>query len=175
MQSSKTIVLVGPMGAGKTTVGRRLAKLLNRPFIDSDHEIVARTGVEIAYIFEKEGENGFRERERQIIDELTRQPSIVLATGGGAVGSLESRRCLQSRGLVIYLKTNVNQQLERTANSTHRPLLQSGNPRQKLTELLKIRDPLYREVADIIVDTSGKSSNLLCKEIIEKIDELSDL
>lgn len=169
MQNHKTIVLIGPMGAGKTTIGRRLAKLLGRPFVDSDHEIEARTGVEIAYIFEKEGEAGFRERERQIIDELTQQQSVILATGGGAVGCKETRSNLQARGIVIYLKTTVDQQLARTANSTHRPLLQLGNPRQKLTELLEVRDPLYREVADIIVDTSGKNSNMLTKEIVASL------
>ena len=173
MQAHKTIVLVGPMGAGKTTVGRRLAKQLGSPFVDSDHEIEARTGVEISYIFEKEGEQGFREREEQIIDELSQQGSIVLATGGGAVGSAVTRANLCSRGIVVYLQTTVEQQLERTQNSSHRPLLQSGNPRQKLTELLTIREPLYLEVADIVVDTTGKHSQALCKEIVAKIGALS--
>jgi shikimate kinase len=173
MHNHKAIILVGPMGAGKTTLGRRLGKLLGRLFVDSDHEIEARTGVEIAYIFEKEGEVGFREREHSVIDELLSLPDVVLATGGGAVGSEKTRASLQARGIVIYLQTTVNQQLERTANSTHRPLLRTANPRQKLTDLLEIRDPLYREVADLVVDTSSKNSNMICKEIVARLDAMS--
>lgn len=174
MQNNNPIVLVGPMGAGKTTIGRRLAKLLGRSFLDSDHEIEACTGVEIAYIFEKEGEQGFREREREVIDQLTQRAGIVLATGGGAVVNADNRQNLKARGYVVYLKTTVNQQLERTKNSTHRPLLQTENPRQKLTELLEIRDPFYQEVADLVIDTSGKNSNALCREIVATLDAISN-
>ncbi len=157
--------LVGPMGAGKSTIGRQLARALGIKFIDSDREIEARTGVDIPLIFELEGESGFRKREQEVIDELSAMPGIILATGGGAVLDARNRRNLASRGTVIYLQTSVDQQLQRTAHDRNRPLLQTDNPREKLQQLLDERDPLYREIADLVIETDG------CKvrEVVQKI------
>ena len=165
MKMSGSFFLVGPMGAGKSTIGRQLARALGIKFIDSDREIEARTGVDIPLIFELEGESGFRKREQEAIDELSAMPDIVLATGGGAVLDPRNRRNLASRGNVIYLQTSVDQQLRRTAHDRNRPLLQTGNPRAKLEKLLAERDPLYREIADIIIETDG------CKvrDVVQKI------
>src|SRR5689334_10038756 len=131
------LFLIGPMGSGKTAVGRELARLLQIEFYDSDFEIEQRTGVDIPYIFEREGEPGFRERERDAIEALTAFDNIVLATGGGAVLLPENRACLAARGLVIYLRTSVDQQIERTRHGKHRPLLLTADPRAKLSELLE--------------------------------------
>lgn len=163
------IYLVGPMGAGKTTVGRYLAELLNRDFIDSDHEIEARTGASIPWIFEKEGEAGFRLREKTVISELTLQPNIVMATGGGAVTQLESRQALRNNGIVIYLYTPVEIQLLRTHRDRNRPLLQVENPEQKLADLLAHRDPLYREVAHFVIETHQGAAKDLALNILEVI------
>ena len=141
------LFLVGLMGAGKTTIGRQLSEILRLEFVDSDHEIEARTGANIPWIFDVEGEEGFRKREEQMIAELTNRRHIVLATGGGAVLRQVNRQNLHQRGIVVYLETPVSMQLERTAHDKNRPLLQTADPQTKLTELLKIRDPLYREVA----------------------------
>lgn len=157
------------MGAGKTTVGRQLADLLGRPFIDSDHEIEARTGASIPWIFEKEGEEGFRQREETVIDRLTQQPQIVLATGGGAVTRAKTREVLNQRGIVIYLYTTVDMQLARTSRDRNRPLLQVADPAKKLKELLDSRDPLYRQVAHHIVATSDGSARDLAQKIIHLI------
>ncbi|XID75988.1 shikimate kinase AroK [Alkanindiges sp. WGS2144] len=163
------IYLVGPMGAGKTTVGRHLADLLGRPFMDSDHEIEAKTGASIPWIFEKEGEEGFRQREENIIDQLTRQSGIVLATGGGAITRLKNREALQQRGVVVYLYTPVEMQLARTYRDRNRPLLQVANPEAKLKELLATRDPLYRQTAHHVVPTSDGSARDLAQKIIQLI------
>ena len=144
------------MGAGKTAVGRQLASKLGLRFFDSDHEIEARTGVDIPYIFEKEGERGFREREREVIVELTTMTSIVLATGGGAVLDASTRARLHETGTVVYLDASIEQQLHRTGRSPTRPLLMTGDPRTVLTELRAMRAPLYDEIADIRIDTTGK-------------------
>ncbi len=165
----KNIYLVGPMGAGKTTVGRHLADLLGRPFIDSDHEIEHRTGANIPWIFEKEGEEGFRLREESVIDSLTQKQGIVLATGGGVVTRLPNRNALKQRGVVIYLYTPVEMQLARTLRDKNRPLLQTDDPAAKLTALLSARDPLYREVADYVVPTSDGSARDLAQKIIQLI------
>ena len=151
--NSTSIFLVGPMGSGKSAVGRRLARDIAADFCDSDAVIEERTGVEISYIFEKEGEAGFRRREREVIDELSGKAGIVLATGGGAILAPENRRCLAERGRVIYLHATVPQQLKRTSHTKHRPLLSDGDPEQTLTELMAKRDPLYREIAEFCVDT----------------------
>ena len=135
------IFLVGPMGAGKSAVGRQLARLLHLEFIDSDEEIESRTGVDIPFIFEKEGEEGFRKREVKVIDELSQKESIVLATGGGAIADADSRSRLGARGYVIYLYTSVKQQLERTQRGRNRPMLENGNPEKVLEELMESRDP----------------------------------
>lgn len=147
------IFLVGPMGAGKTTIGRQLAKSLGLDFVDSDHEIENRTGVGIPLIFEVEGEEGFRRREREMIDELTRRGNIVLATGGGAVLDAANRAHLSARGQVVYLHASLEHLLKRTAKDRNRPLLQTDNPRARLQQILEQRDPLYREIADLVVET----------------------
>lgn len=157
------------MGAGKSTIGRLLAQALDRPFVDSDKEIEARTGATIPLIFEKEGEAGFRLRERQAIEALTARTGIVLATGGGAVLAAENRNCLAARGFVVYLETSVEEQLRRTARDTNRPLLQTADPRARLSELLQIRDPLYREVADYVVHTDGRQSRRVAALILEHL------
>ena len=169
---SGSFFLVGPMGAGKSTIGRQLARTLNLEFIDSDRNIEARTGVDIPLIFELEGEEGFRKREQEIIDHLTRRPGIVLATGGGAVLSNINRQHLSSRGQVIYLRTSVEQQLQRTARDRNRPLLQTENPEQTLQELMQIRDPLYREVADWTIETDGCRVHDVVQKIVRHIEEM---
>lgn len=158
------------MGAGKTTLGKRLAELRGMDFADSDHEVEQRTGVDIAFIFEKEGEAGFRKREKQVIAELTARNKLVLATGGGAVLESENRAHLSGRGFVVYLHAPVEQQLRRTGNSSHRPLLTSGDPREILQQLFEQRDPLYREVADLVLDTNGRNARLLAEEIEQHLD-----
>ena len=163
------VYLVGPMGAGKTTVGRHLAELLGREFLDSDHEIERRTGATIPWIFEKEGERGFRLRETTVIDELTHQKNLVLATGGGAVTYASNRDFLKNRGIVIYLFTPVEIQLQRTYRDKNRPLLQVDNPEQKLKDLLAIRDPLYREVAHHIIETNQGAARDLAQRILNLI------
>jgi shikimate kinase len=171
MKTSGSFFLIGPMGAGKSTIGRQLARSLHLNFLDSDREIEARTGVDIPLIFELEGESGFRKREREIIGELTGRPGIVLATGGGAILDKENRHWLSSRGRVIYLHTSVEQQLKRTAYDRNRPLLQTENPQQKLQELMEIRDPLYRQTADWIIETDGCRARDVVQKIIKKIEE----
>ncbi len=157
------------MGAGKTTIGRQLADLLRWEFVDSDHEIEARTGADIPWIFDIEGEAGFRLREEQVIDALTQRRHIVLATGGGAVTREQNRRHLHDRGTVIYLETPVERQLERTARDHNRPLLRTPDPRARLTELLSQRDPLYREVAHHIMPTERGSAREVAWHILQAL------
>jgi shikimate kinase len=159
------------MGAGKTTVGRRLADQRGMAFFDSDQEIEARCGVDIPYIFEKEGEAGFRRREMQVIADLTTRSNIVLATGGGAVVDPENRQSLGSRGFVVYLHASVDQQLSRTAHCQNRPLLQAPNRREVLEQLLLQRDPMYREIADLVLESDGHNARWLVKEIARHLDE----
>jgi shikimate kinase len=170
MTKPGSLFLTGPMGAGKSTIGRQLAKQLGMTFCDSDSEIERRTGVDIPLIFEIEGEAGFRKRESAVIDELTQKPDIVLATGGGAILDPENRNHLRQRGRVVYLHTPVEVQLARTGNDRNRPLLQKENPRQRLEELMQIREPLYRETADLVIDTAGKRVREVVREIIERLD-----
>lgn len=158
------------MGSGKTTIGRKLAKKRKLQFLDSDHEIELRTGVKITLIFEIEGEAGFRKRESQIINELTSNSGIVLATGGGAVLDPENRKNLSERGFVIYLRANVEQLLRRTAKDQKRPLLQTDNPRAKIEELLAKRGPLYEEIANMIVDTDGRTVQKIIDDICNHQD-----
>jgi shikimate kinase len=165
------IFLVGPMGAGKSAVGRYLARLLKRSFLDSDAEIEHRTGVDIPFIFEKEGEAGFRRREREIIAELSGFEDIVLATGGGAVLDPANREVLASRGLVVYLEASVEQQLARTRQSSHRPLLETPDPAERLATLLQQREPLYRELATLVVPTDGRQVREVAQEIRRKLAE----
>ena len=151
-----SVFLIGPMGAGKSAVGKALARRLGYEFLDSDAEIERRTGVDIAYIFEREGEAGFRAREREVIAELTLIPDTVLATGGGAVLSPENRADLAARGFVVYLEASVERQLERTRYDRRRPLLATGDRRARLEELMAIREPLYRSIAAYSVATDGR-------------------
>lgn len=167
MSHPKNIFLVGPMGAGKSAVGRHIARTLHMSFVDSDNEIEARTGVDIPFIFEKEGEEGFRKRESAVVDDLTRMDNVVLATGGGAVGNPENRSHLGGRGFVIYLYTTVYQQVLRTARGRHRPLLEDEDRGAVLAALLAERDPLYREIADLVVETDGRKVHSVAHEIVE--------
>ena len=171
MANHQNIFLIGLMGAGKTTIGRQIASELSLEFFDSDHEIENRTGVTITHIFDIEGENGFRKRETAMLDELTDKKGIVLATGGGAILRAENRQFLMSRGTTIYLYANIDTLLERTSKDRNRPLLQTEDPKAKLEELLETRDPLYRETADIIIDTGKDSVRLALKEILEKLQK----
>lgn len=168
---NRNIFLVGMMGAGKTTVGRALAKKLNKRFIDSDHEIEARTGASISLIFEIEGEAGFRQREAEVIADLAAQKDIVLATGGGAVLRPENRACLKSHGTVIYLRASVASVLQRTSHDKSRPLLQTDDPRKRIEELIKQREPLYTEVADIVIDTGRPNVQSLVQAIITQLEQ----
>ena len=153
------------MGSGKTAVGRHLARLLRYGFYDSDADIEAKTGVDIQFIFEKEGESGFRAREKESLERLTGLEAIVLATGGGAVIDPDNRRVLQERGGVVYLVTSIEQQLERTRHGRHRPLLNDTDPEKKLTELMEMRAALYAGIADITVSTNGRRVQLVAEEI----------
>jgi shikimate kinase len=165
----RNIFLVGPMGAGKTTVGRRLAQQLGLDFVDSDEEIERRTGTTISIIFEIEGEAGFRKREHQVLGELTGRSGIVLATGGGAVLLPENRELLRSRGTVVYLRTSVAEQMRRTRSSDHRPLLQAADPEQRLRELAQAREPLYEAVADIVVESPGRKVGATVKDVLDRL------
>lgn len=156
MIGSDNIFLIGPMGSGKTAVGRQLARLLDRPFFDSDHQIELRTGADIGLIFEREGEAGFRRREREVIATLSLQAGIVLATGGGAILDADNRRHLGARGWVVYLETSIAQQAERAGRTRHRPMLTGTDPRARLEELMQVRGPLYREIADYTAATTRK-------------------
>ncbi len=164
-----SVFLVGPMGAGKTTIGKLLAKQLGREFLDSDWYIESQTGADIAWIFAKEGEAGFREREIRAIDELTQKPQIVLATGGGAVMSAENRAFLHQRGIVVYLNAPVDVQMARTAKDKSRPLLQQPNPKQILQDLYSIRDPLYRQVAHIIMPTGHTYPRYMVNQLLQQL------
>jgi shikimate kinase len=163
------IFLIGPMGSGKTAVGRHLAKVLHLEFHDSDAEIELRTGVDIPFIFEKEGESGFREREREVIDSLTQLQHVVIATGGGAVLLPENRERLAARGRVVYLNTGIEQQLERTRHGRQRPLLYTDDPETRLRELMAQRLPLYESIADIIVATDGRQVRAVADEIAQRL------
>ena len=167
------IFLVGPMGAGKSTIGRLLAKELSMQFFDSDEVIEDRTGADIAWIFDIEGETGFRKREQLVIDELTQKNDIILATGGGVVLSPENRAALAGRGTVVYLKTSLDAQLDRTRHDTRRPLLQTENVENKLRELWSEREPLYNELADLSFDTDDYSAKVLTNQIISKLNQLT--
>ena len=172
MSEQVNVFLVGPMGVGKSTIGRLLASQLDLPFFDSDREIEFVTGADIPWIFDVEGEKGFRIREARMIDTLTQRTGIILATGGGAILDANSRRFLNSRGTVVYLRASVAQQLERTGKDKNRPLLQTENPLAKIKELIKIREPLYREAAHLIIDTSRKSPRSVSTDITRQLETL---
>jgi shikimate kinase len=165
MAPASSIFLIGPMGSGKSAVGKRLAARLHRNFCDTDTEIERRTGVDVAYIFEKEGEEGFRRRERDVIAELTQLEDIVLATGGGAVLDPMNRQHLSERGYVIYLEASVDQQFGRTRSGKARPLLAGADRRARLAELMSVREPLYRAIADYCVHTDGRRVDAVASEI----------
>lgn len=167
----RNVFLIGPMGAGKSTIGRLLAKELGIPFKDSDREIEARTGADIPWIFDVEGEEGFRLREESMIAELVGEQGIVLATGGGVVMRESNRRALHGNGLVVYLRTSVEQQLQRTAKDRQRPLLQTANPEKVLRELMAKRDPLYLEVADLVIDTDQRGPKGVVNTIVARLRE----
>lgn len=152
---SDRVFLIGPMGSGKSAVGRHLANSLGLGFEDADTYVEQRTGVDIAYIFEKEGEDGFRRRECDAIDALTKCDNIVLATGGGAVMNSDNRRHLAARGTVVYLFASVDQQLKRVRHTQHRPLLQDSDPSRVLERLFEVRQPLYESIADLTISTEG--------------------
>jgi len=170
MKVPGNLFLTGPMGAGKSTIGRQLSRQLKMPFHDSDQVIEQRTGVDIPLIFEIEGEAGFRKRESAVIDELTRLHGIILATGGGAILDPQNREHFSSRGTVIYLHASVSQQLTRTSRDRNRPLLQTADPRGKLEELMATRDPLYRTTADIIINTDGMRVTDVVRQIIRQLN-----
>lgn len=169
MSKSQRIFLVGPMGAGKTTVGRTLARLLSLEFIDSDAEIEQRTGADIPWIFEIEGEDGFRDRESAVIEDLAQHDPCVVATGGGAVMRLGNRDVLRAAGFVVYLQASVREQVRRTSKDNKRPLLAGKDRAQVLTDLMAVRDPLYREVADLVLPTAGKSARQLAEAIARAV------
>ncbi len=167
------IILIGPMGAGKTTIGRQIARVLAFDFFDSDKEIEHRTGVSIPLIFELEGEKGFRKREQDVVAELTKKNRIVLATGGGAVLDAENQKLLKRSGIVVYLCAGVDDLLERTAKDKNRPLLQTADPRAKLQSILTEREPIYRDLADIILATNKMTVHTAVKELESLINEKS--
>ena len=169
MTKLRNLFLIGPMGAGKSAVGRHLARLLHLEFLDSDEDIETRTGVDIPFIFEKEGEEGFRKREVKVIDELSQRDGVVLATGGGAIVDPESRSRLGARGFVVYLYTSVKQQLERTRSGRERPLLENDNREKVLQDMMDERDQLYREISDLIVETDGRRVQTVAREIQEAL------
>ncbi len=169
MKNPNRIFLVGPMGAGKTTLGRSLARALNISFVDSDQEIERRTGADIPWIFDIEGEEGFRLRESEAIDHLSQYEGVVLATGGGAILKPENRAFLRDRGVVVYLYASLDHLFQRTAKDRNRPLLQTEDPKAKLQSLMRERDPLYREVADIVIDTGGRSLRQTVDSILKEL------
>ncbi len=170
---NSNIFLVGLMGSGKTTIGRALAKKLNLRFVDADQEIEARTGASIPLIFEIEGEASFRQREADVIRDLTAQQGIVLATGGGAVLNEQSRRYLRERGIVIYLRASANSILQRTSHDRNRPLLQTADPKAKIEELSRQRAPLYQEVAHIIIETGRPNVQSVLQNIFTQLEQFN--
>ena len=165
------IILIGPMGSGKTSTGRMLAKEMGYAFADTDEEVTKRTGVSIAYIFDVEGEEGFRKRECLALKECLNDNNKIISTGGGIVLSKENRDLLQDRGTVVYLQTSIRFQVKRTASTNNRPLLQNKDPEETLEKLMLTRTPLYEEIADIIIMTDNKSLQEMSKEIQRAINE----
>ncbi len=165
----RNLILIGPMGVGKTTIGRQLAKQLKMEFVDSDHEIEARTGVAISVIFEIEGEDGFRKRETAMLQELLKRQNLVLATGGGAILSEVNRKNLRKSGTVIYLHAGVDTQLSRTRDAKNRPLLNTDNPREKLEALMEVREPLYRQEADLVINAEDRQPATVAREILRRL------
>ncbi len=169
MPSLHRVFLIGPMGAGKTTIGKYLAQQLKLTFADTDTEIEARTGADIPWIFDMEGEEGFRNREQQVVAEMTEWDNVLLATGGGVVVRPDNRRVLGTRGFVVYLYASVDEQARRTHRDRRRPLLQTDDPKQVLRSLMTERDPLYREIADHIIDTDGCSPRSVAQQLVREL------
>ena len=169
MREFNRVFLVGPMGAGKSTIGRLLARSLKLGFADSDTEIERRTGADIPWIFDVEGEDGFRDREEQVIAEMTQLDHTVLATGGGVVMRASNRRLLAERGFVIYLHATVEEQLRRTRGDRNRPLLNREDPETVLLRLYEIRNPLYREIADHVIDTDSSSPKVIAQRLLAQL------
>ena len=169
MAEKRNIFLVGPMGAGKSTIGRHLADELHLEFFDSDQEIEKRTGADISWIFDLEGEEGFRKREENVINDLTDMQGIVLATGGGSIVTKAVRNRLSARGIVVYLQTTIDKQVTRTQRDKRRPLLQKDDPEKVLKDLAEERNPMYEEVADYVVQTDDQSARSVANQIISKI------
>ena len=167
----RNIYLVGPMGSGKTTIGQRLAKLLGLRFLDCDHELETQTGASVGLIFDVEGEEGFRARETRMLEELTKRSGVLVATGGGVVLREENRKMLSETGLVVYLRTPVNQQLRRLGRDRSRPLLQTPDRKQKLSLLAEQRNPLYREIADIVFPAQNRGLDAVAADLADTIRE----
>ncbi|BGI51097.1 MAG: hypothetical protein ArsCj_3850 [Arsenophonus endosymbiont of Ceratovacuna japonica] len=173
MIEKRNIFLVGPMGAGKSTIGRQIAQKLNMEFFDSDQEIERRTGADVSWVFDLEGEEGFRDREEKIINEITKKQGIVLATGGGSVKLKEIRNHLSARGVVVYLKTTIEKQMARTQRDKKRPLLHiNDNVRKMLEKLAHERNPFYKEIADIIIHTNYQNTKIITNQIIELLNNI---
>ena len=170
MTEQRNIFLIGPMGAGKSTIGRHIAQMLHLDFHDSDAEIERKTGADIAWIFDVEGEDGFRVREKKMVDELSQKQGIVMATGGGVIEDAENCNSLSARGVVVYLKTSVDKQVARTIKDKRRPLLQTDDPRAVLETLAAKRDPLYDQVADYTIETDERSAKVVASNIIKLLD-----
>ena len=166
---SNNIILIGPMGSGKTSTGRILAKQISFDFVDTDEEIVERTGVSIAYIFDVEGETGFRKREHQALIKFSNNEKVVIATGGGIITHDKSRAIIRGHKRVVYLKTSIEKQIERATVSDNRPLLIDTEPASKLQELMLTREPLYEEISDIMIDTDERTSSEIAQEIIDRL------
>ena len=173
---NQNIFLIGPMGSGKTTIGKQLAKTFGLEFYDCDHELERLTGASVSLIFDLEGEAGFRLRESQVLEQLTAKKGVLIATGGGTVCTGENRRLLRSRGLVVYLKTSINNQLTRLSKDKSRPLLQAKDRTQRLQELAEVRNPLYDATADLVFSTRNSSvyqtAKTLASTILERLDTL---
>ena len=172
MTIASNVFLVGPMGAGKSTIGRQLAALLKKDFLDVDHEIERRTGAAIPLIFEIEGEPVFRRREALAIDELTRKTNVVLATGGGAVLDADNRKALRERGSVVYLRAEIEILVERTRRDRNRPLLQTPDPRAKLEEIMRVREPLYCATAHVIIETDRRNPQMVARDVADNLKSL---
>ena len=172
MSKAARVFLIGPMGAGKSTIGRHLADLLQKEFLDADHEVERRTGASVALIFEIEGEAGFRRREAAVLEELTQRDNVVLATGGGAVLADANRQALKSRGIVVYLQAPIDTLVARTHRDRNRPLLREGERRARFEEIMRVREPLYRATADIVAVTDHRAPAVVAQEIASKIRTL---
>lgn len=165
------VYLIGPMGAGKTSIGRILARDLNLEYYDSDQEVESRAGVDLSWIFDVEGEEGFRKRELVVIEDLSNKQGIVLSTGGGTVVNEKVRNILSSRGTVVFLEASIEQQVERTSRGNSRPMLACDNPREMILQLNAEREPLYREIADFTFDTDGRSVSIVAQDIVEELSK----